>query len=472
MADNPPIVDFAAMRKAAEQTRDAVYPQMVQLAIKLWGEPTRAAWREFTFANGTKNVSPLRGTWFDFETNTGGDTRDLMNMIQASANNPDTTDNNVLPLQWHGDAAPVEPPWLIRNRLPETGKGLLVAQWGMFKTFCALDISAHVMLGWDWTGEPVYRQCGVLCIAKEGSLSIPMRLAALVENIIDPRLDGEPDQKMDTSRLPFTWTGNCPMLLGAGDPLPILRATAAQAHKRCMDQHGLPLGLIWIDTMSSAGGFEDEKDNAEAAQLMGVLGNLSDATGAVVMGIDHLGKNVDAGARGGSAKEANADFVLALLGNKDLAGNVSDSRMSLRKVREGPTGKEFPFVSRVVDMGRDQRGYPLTSVVIDWNATRAAPAGKRSARANSVQVLHAALDNAITLHGKMVKPAGEARQVKAVARMHLVEAFKAAYKPGTDLTDNARREALRAALKHAEDRIREEIIDGVAYLWGADEIPF
>jgi hypothetical protein len=147
---------------------------MVQLAIKLWGEPTRAAWREFTFANGTKHVSPVRGTWFDFETSTGGDTRDLMKMVQDRANNPNTTETpNVLALQWHGDAEPEDPPWLIRNRLPETGKGLLVAQWGMFKTFCALDISAHAIMGWEWTGEPVYRQCGVLCIAKEGSSSIP-----------------------------------------------------------------------------------------------------------------------------------------------------------------------------------------------------------------------------------------------------------------------------------------------------------
>lgn len=446
---------------------------MVQLAIKLWGEPTRAAWREFTFANGTKHVSPVRGTWFDFETSTGGDTRDLMKMVQDRANNPNTTETpNVLALQWHGDAEPEDPPWLIRNRLPETGKGLLVAQWGMFKTFCALDISAHAIMGWEWTGEPVYRQCGVLCIAKEGSSSIPMRLAALVENIIDPRLEGEPKQKIDTRRLPFTWTSNCPTLLGTGDPLPILRGTAKQAHERFMDKHGLPLGLIWIDTMSAAGGFEDEKDNAEAAQLMGVLGNLSDATGAVVMGIDHLGKNVDAGARGGSAKEANSDFVLALLGTKDLAGNVSDTRMSLRKVREGPTGKEFPFVPKIVDMGEDRHGYPLTSVVINWNATRVEPAQRRSARTNSVQILNEALEAATNLHGKMVTPAGETGQVKAVARMHLVKTFEATYKPGKNLSDNTKREALRRALGLAGGLIREEVIDGVAYLWRADDIAF
>ena len=111
-------------------------------------------------------------------------------------------------------------------------------------------------------------------------------------------------------------------------------------------------------------------------------------------------------------------------------------------------------------------------MVLDWNVTRAAPADKRSARANSVQVLDAALESAINLHGKMVTPAGETRQVKAVARMHLMEAFKAAYKPGKEITDNAKREALRAALNHGQDHIKEEVIDGIAYIWFEESIPF
>jgi hypothetical protein len=455
-----------------EPPKVAVPSLVMQLATKLWGQPTAGTLTPTTqFGNDDstkKLLHTLRGDWYDFESNTYGGVRDLMKMVAAHAANPNASNGPTL--QWHGDAAPLPPHWLIRERMPETGKGLLVGQWGAYKTFCALDISAQVMLGWDWTGEPVYRQCGVLFIAKEGSSSIPMRLAALVENIINPR-KLEPNNKItDTSRLPFAWTSSCPVLLGVGkdDPLPVLKAMAAQAHQRFMEQYGLPLGMIWIDTVSSATGFEDEDDNAEAARLMGVLGALSDATGAVVIGVDHLGKNVDAGTRGGSAKEGNADFVLALLGTKDLAGNVSDTRMSVRKVREGPTGKEFPFAPIVVDMGHDQHNYPLTSVVLDWNVERAPPKESKT-KNRSVQILDEALERALKIHGKMIKPANATQEIKAVARMHLLDSFKALYNPKGGGTDESKRVAFRRALKEAK-HIGEETINGVSYLWTG--VPF
>ena len=375
----------------------------------------------------------------------------------------------MLRLQWHGDAKWQPPKWAVRNRLPETGAGLLVGQWGMLKTFAALDLSAHVMMGWDWTGEPVYRQCGVLALAQEGGGSIGMRLAALVEHKIEPRLIGEPEagNKVKPERLPFTWASTCPRLLGVKDdnPMPLLLATAKLVHERFMKEFGLPLGLIWIDTMSSAGGFSDENDNAEAAKLMNVLRMLSERSGAVVVGVDHLGKNVDAGSRGASAKEANSDFVLALLGNKNLAGDISDMRLAVRKVREGPSGLEIPVAPKVVAMGNDEHGYPLTSVVLDWNVKRELKAKK----SNAHQVLEEVLTAALAEHGKMVKPA-VGSEVRAVARMFVLTAYKAAYKPDKIVSDEAKRAAFRQALVQAEGIIKTETIDGVEYLWF--DVPF
>lgn len=340
----------------------------------------------------------------------------------------ETPKSQVLSLQWHGDAPVQQQKSLIRNRLPEIGAGLLSGQWGTFKTFFALDLSAHIMMGWDWTGEPVYRQSGVLCLAQEGGGSIAMRLAALVEHKIEPRLRevDQTSQKIRSERLPFTWASRMPMLLGTdkNDPLPVLLATAELVHERFMKEFKLPLGLIWIDTLSSAGGFSDENDNAEAAKLMDVLRQLSEKSGAVVVGVDHLGKNVDAGSRGASAKEANSDFVFALLGTKDLAGTVSDTRLALRKMREGPSGMEIPFAPKVVDMGNDEHGYPLTSVVLDWNVKRMS----KEKKTNAQQVLEAVLSLALKEHGELVKMA-DGREVRAVGRMQVLASYKAAYKP-------------------------------------------
>ena len=255
------------------------------------------------------------------------------------------------------------------------------------------------------------------------------------------------------------------MLLGVGKdtPMPLLLATAKEAHERFMKEFSLPLGLIWIDTMSSAGGWSDENNNAEAAQLMNVLRTLSEMSGAVVVGVDHLGKNVDAGSRGASAKEANSDFVLALLGNKSLAGDISDMRLALRKVREGPSGVEFPVAPKVVDMGKDEQGYPLTSIVLDWNVKRVS----KEKKSNAHQVLDHALAVALKEHGKMVKTA-DGREVQAVGRMHVLTAYKAAYKTDKDVSDGAKRQAFRQALVQAAGRIKSETIDGVEYLWRGD----
>jgi hypothetical protein len=72
----------------------------------------------------------------------------------------------------------------IPIRLPEVGKGLLSGQWGTFKTFMFIDMSCAIMVGGHWTGEPVYRQGGVLLFAPEGAGGIPLRMRAMVENTL------------------------------------------------------------------------------------------------------------------------------------------------------------------------------------------------------------------------------------------------------------------------------------------------
>jgi hypothetical protein len=383
--------------------------------------------------------------------------------------------NQPLPLQWHGETLLQPTKWLIRDRLPQVGAGLLSGQWGTYKTFIALDASAHVMMGWHWTGEPVYRQAGVLYFAPEGGGSIAMRLAALVEHAIVPRVPeadffsppGGRHVDVDPRRLPFAWASTIPKLLGENkdDPLPLLLATAEEAHERFMKQYGLPLGLIWMDTMATATGWSDENDNAEASRAMDVLRVLSEKTQTAVVGVDHLGKKVEAGSRGASAKEANSDYVLALLADKDTAGNVSNSRLALRKMREGPAGLEVRFAPRVVDMGKDEMGFPVTSIVIDWNAKP----NVTERKSNASQVLDEALSSMLAQHGKMVRlPDGS--EVKAVARTHVMAAYKAAYKPDKPLSDAAKRQRFRDALKRAiaNNYVGAGVIDGVECLWDTE----
>src|SRR6516162_5728650 len=102
---------------------------------------------------------------------------------------------------------------------------------------------------------------------------------------------------------------------------------------------------------------------------MNVMKELGQQLNCFVLGVDHYGKDVAAGARGSSAKEASADFVLACLGDREQSGSVTNTRLAVRKCRCGPQGQEFPFtVRKVEDPIPDEDGDPITTLVIEWTA--------------------------------------------------------------------------------------------------------
>ncbi len=59
--------------------------------------------------------------------------------------------------------------------------------------------------------------------------------------------------------------------------------------------------------------------------------------------------------------------MLACLGDKELSGNVTDTRLAVRKNRGGQQGEEFPFTLRTVEAPEpDEDGDPVTTKVVDW----------------------------------------------------------------------------------------------------------
>jgi hypothetical protein len=254
----------------------------------------------------------------------------------AARTGEDAEPNPPIPLRWHGDANPfVNRRWLVRDLIPEIGKGLLPGQWGTGKTFVALDLSTSVMTGAPFAGRPVDRRGGVLFIAPEGAYEIPIRLSGIVESKVRGLALAEQaagSLSIDPDRLPIAWTDSCPPLIEP-DSIKKLLSTAEAAAARLNANHDLPLGLIVIDTMAAGAGFNDENSASENQRAMNVLERLSRETGAFVLGVDHFGKIVETGTRGSSAKEAAADVVLAMLADRHMAGNISNTRMAVRKLR-------------------------------------------------------------------------------------------------------------------------------------------
>jgi hypothetical protein len=375
-----------------------------------------------------------------------------------------------LPLHWHGDPDDDgERKWLVAETIPETGKGLLSGQWGTGKTFVALDLAGAVMTGTTFAGRSVMRTGGVLFIAAEGANEVSIRLRGVVQSKLREEASIDPGK---LERLPFAWINECPPLTSR-DALPILRATIVAAAEQMRAQFDLPAVLIVIDTLMAAADFEDENDSAQGQKVMRVLEDLSRTSGAFVVAADHFGKAVETGTRGTSAKEASADVVLALLGEKDIGGNVRNRRMALRKLRGGATGAETPFELRQVSLEAQTAFGATTTCVVEWGTEGSAVAVAKPL-SDSTKHFMSSLREALLEHGSKRNPFGSAgRTITVVEGDRVRDEFVASYPADADDNEqraNTKRAAYRRALKAAKEAglFCSREIARVDYYWLAE----
>ena len=368
---------------------------------------------------------------------------------------------------WHGEE-PVEDsrPQLVQDLIPEVGVGLIAGQWGTYKTFCALDLATAVMSGGDFVRFPVLRKGGVLFLACEGQSEVSIRLEGVLK-----------DKCAGVEKAPFAWIENCPRLLDktAGAELADMIRSAGEEMQR---RHNLPLVLVVIDTYGRAAAYDRTGQENDTAANKIVMRHLSDAAKSArvfIMAIDHFGKAIETGTRGSSSKEDDADVVLALLGEKAIDGSVSNTRMAIRKRRNGSNGDTFPFSPRVVSM---EDGFSIlssqTTLVIDWNAdgdaaTNAAPKPKRD-RWNTKRLRHLrkVMMNIGAVSGQDVKPFNDGPTVRAIPVSAVKAEFYASYPTdGSEDPRQAKQKAFKAALAAAVDSelIGTREIDGIEMLW-------
>jgi hypothetical protein len=360
--------------------------------------------------------------------------------------------------KYHTGEAPAPPRWLIKGILPETGAALVAGQWGTFKTTVALDLSVCVMAGLPVAGRYLVKRRGaVLYIALEGESMLSARLAAIAAH---RRVAGP---------LPFAWRGDCPALTNKNATTELC-AIADEAAADLNRNFGLQVVLIWIDTIITAAGHNDGGDNDTAAsqKVMSVLQLLSKHTGALVAGIDHFGKVIETGTRGSSAKEGAADTVIALLADRELGGSVKNTRLAMRKQRDGVSGFEIPFAARPVETGTDDDGDAITAPIIDWQATQQATQGD-TRWTPSMQVLRRVLLTVLADSGQKLWPFPDGPEVRA-CDIELVRAefYRQCPAEGTEKQKtDARRKAFGRSVKDSIARgvATSREVDGVQFIW-------
>jgi hypothetical protein len=193
--------------------------------------------------------------------------------VPRQANGEDATAKTrpKIPLIWHGedtDEPIVE--WLVEDMFYKIGLGLIVGQWGTFKTFVAFDLAASVMTKTPFAGRAVHRQGGVLFIAAEGQEQVRVRVRGVALAKVANAKPGEGVAKVDPEKMPIAWTKRSPRL---SDPESCgeLLAMVKEAARGMLKRFSLPLAVVFIDALMPAAQFKDADKSTESRQVMDML---------------------------------------------------------------------------------------------------------------------------------------------------------------------------------------------------------
>jgi hypothetical protein len=320
-------------------------------------------------------------------------------------------------------------------------------------------LSVSAMTGMDFAGRyRVKRRGAVLYFALEGAGQFDNRLYTTAEH---HGVIGE---------LPFAIHDSCPPLTDKNAAVIICRwiDEAAEYFKR---EFGLPIVLIWFDTLITAAGYDagGDNDTAAAQQVMDTLRAISRHSGAFVIGVDHFGKVIETGTRGSSAKEGAADTVIVLLGDKELSGSIKNTRMALRKQRDGASGFEVPFKVHMKEAGVDEDGDVIIAPpIIEWQAGETISAKADARWTPSMKVLKRVLVSVLD-GGKDIQPFPDGPLVRACdIEAVRTEFYKQYPAEGTEEQKaEARSKAFRRSIKNARERelIVTREMDGTQFVW-------
>jgi hypothetical protein len=291
-------------------------------------------------------------------------------IARAKELNPKAQDKLLPESQWLDEKPFTPPPALIKGVFPQTGVATIGGQSGSGKTFHALHLAARLVPNYkehSYINEyRINRKGGVLYFVLEGKPAFPMRVAAAFEDAL-----GKQMQFGDRPKVPFAWNTYEPNLFNNG-PDALIKLVERDAAKM-KHEYGVDLVAVFLDTMGLAACYENEDKAAQVQKVVSGLNKLSDTTGALVIGVDHYGKDQGAGLRGSSAKRGHVETILACLVDKDRNDKTTNHRLKFEKIRDGEEGRIVPYRLKPVNCGVDEDGDPVSTCIIQWEPHRPPP---------------------------------------------------------------------------------------------------
>ncbi|KVD37563.1 helicase [Burkholderia ubonensis] len=227
--------------------------------------------------------------------------------------------------------------WLAQGVLPASGFAAVYGPSGSGKSFLVLDLCAAIADGAEWFGRRV-NAAPVTYVCLEGEAGLSKRASAWSAHHGMPLPD----------RLRFVTQ---PLDLRQPEDVADLCAAVLAVGGRD--------GLLVIDTLNRAAPGTDENSSVDMGQLIDACKEAQRRLGGVVLLVHHTGKDATKGLRGHSSLYAALDAAI------EVSRNDARREWSVAKSKDDADGGRHAFALRVVELGDDENGEPVTSCVVE-----------------------------------------------------------------------------------------------------------
>lgn len=253
----------------------------------------------------------------------------------------------ILPLEWFDQIdAQLEANWLVEDLIPSEGLCLVYGHPGCGKSFFALDMAMHIAGGNAWRDRDVEKGL-VVYIGAEGQRGLRQRVAAFRSH-------------HGVTELPFALIPVEVNLLAADGDLGSLIATVEQA----IERYQIPVGMIVVDTLSRTFGGGDEI-GSDMVSYINNVGRLQQAFKCSTMVIHHRPKDsANETPRGHGSLWGACDTIILV---EDKGG---PKQAKVTKQKDAEPAEPVVFELKVVELGQDEKGRPVTSCVVVASESR------------------------------------------------------------------------------------------------------
>ena len=253
--------------------------------------------------------------------------------------------------------APTE--WLVEGLIPRTSYAMWYGYRGSGKSFLAIALAYSAATGRDFLGHRIPEKFGSIMFIGEKNTAFPKRTRAWVT-----------EAGVADTALPVRVVQHVPDLTSpasVADTIEFIQSVA----KPQIEALGVPLRMIFLDTLAKCVPGGSVVDNATATKAVAAIAKIVEATGVAVVTLAHPAKGVavhESSAKGAGEWEDAADTVFRIERTKHGRALINT------KQSDGPEAPPCAFELRQVDVGQDAFGRAITSCVVEpWTFEARAP---------------------------------------------------------------------------------------------------